>query len=68
MGFRLKSGSWKTIDNHNVQNLVVSNSDIISPPHGGESNSNHRLLMGRYQVEVSNFIGISHDPSLEDDL
>ena len=68
MGFRLRSGDWKTIDNHNVQNLVVSNSDIISSPHGGESNSDHRLLMGRYQVEVSNFIGTSYDTSREDDL
>ena len=68
MGFRLRSGGWKTINNYNVQNLVVSKwNNAISNDHGGVPNSDLRLLMGRYQVEVSNFIGISHDPSREDD-
>ena len=69
MRFRLRSDGWNTIDHYNVQILVESKwNHAISNDHGGVSNSDLRLLMGRYQVEVSNFVGTSHDPSREDDL
>ena len=56
MGGKLLASGWATIvDNHNIQPLVVSKwIDGISYDHGGLSNSDKRLLMGRYKVEVSN--------------
>ena len=56
MGGTLLSSGWATImDNHNIQSLVVSKwIDGISNDPWGLSNSDKRLLMGRYKVEVSN--------------
>ena len=53
MGLTLESGGWHTIvDNKNVQNLIVSKwNNAISNDHG-----DIKVLMGRYQVQVSNFL------------
>ena len=54
MGLTLKSGKgWHTIvDDKNVQNLILSKwNNAISNDHG-----DIKVLMGRYQVQVSNFL------------